>query len=91
MYDLSACQRSFLAQPFNSTGQACGDLSFFLSRHILAATHFNFNLDREEDCRETDGALKLKVTWPKFLNGEAKIRTVRIKQNYGREKCELVQ
>lgn len=70
------------------TCQSCGDFSFFPSRHILAATHFNFNLDREEECRESDGVAKVKVTWPKFLNGEAKIREVRIKQNYGRKKCE---
>ena len=60
----------------------------FFSRHILAATHFNFNLDREERRRETDGELKFKVTWPKFLNGEAKVREVRIKQNYGRNNAD---
>ena len=43
-------------------------VNFF--RHILAAVHFNFNLQREVKHRETDGPERVKVCYPKFKNGE---------------------
>ncbi|XP_015749382.1 PREDICTED: uncharacterized protein LOC107329161 [Acropora digitifera] len=51
-------------------------------RHILAAVHFNFNLKRDVKHRETDGAERVKVCYPKFKNGEATVRNVRVTQNY---------
>jgi len=51
-------------------------------RHILAAVHFNFNLQRE--CRmKADAAEQIKITYPKFKNGEAIVRNVRVSQNFG--------
>ena len=53
----------------------CPNLSYVLScRHILAALHFNYNLHREEKVNK-DGSVPLKVTYPKFKNGEATVRT----------------
>lgn len=54
----------------------------FPHRHILAAVHFNFNLQRE--CRKNDDdAEQIKITYPKFKNGEATVRNVRVSQNFG--------
>ena len=51
-------------------------------RHILAAVHFNFNLQRE--CRKkADDTEQIKITYPKFKNGEAVVRNVRVSQNFG--------
>ena len=61
----------------------CPNLSYFLScRHILAALHFNYNLHREEKVNK-DGSVPLKVTYPKFKNGEATVRTQKIKPIFG--------
>lgn len=50
-------------------------------RHILAAVHFNFNLHRE--CRKKAGDTgQMKVPYPKFKNGEAIVRNVRVSQNF---------
>jgi len=54
-----------------------------LYRHILAAVHFNFNLQREVKHKGTDGAERVKVSYPKFKNGEATVRDVRITPNFG--------
>ena len=53
-------------------------------RHILAAVHFNFNLQRDVKQREADGVERIKVSYPKFKNGEATVRDVRITQNFGK-------
>lgn len=51
-------------------------------RHILASLHFNFNLQRE--CRRNaDDTEQIKITYPKFKNGEAVVRSVRVPQNFG--------
>ena len=51
-------------------------------RHILASVHFNFNLQRE--CRKNaDDTEQIKITYPKFKNGEAVVRNVRVSQNFG--------
>jgi len=53
----------------------------FPNRHILAAVHFNFNLQRE--CRKNaDDAEQIQFTYPKFKNGEATVRNVRLSQNF---------
>jgi len=49
-------------------------------RHILAAVHFNFNLQREVKCKE-DGSERVRVSYPKIKNGEATVREVKIKAN----------
>lgn len=67
--------------------KANGDLmydEFF--RHILAAVHFNYNLHRDVKKRNADGVERVKLSYPKFKNGEATVRDVRITQNFG--KCE---
>ena len=50
-------------------------------RHILAAIHFNSNLMRKvKECK--DGSKQIKVTYPKFKDGEATVRDVKKKQNF---------
>jgi len=45
-----------------------------LCRHILAALHFNYNLHRDEKVNEDD-SVPLKVSYLKFKNGEATVRS----------------
>ena len=52
-------------------------------RHILAAVHFNFNLNRETKKRNTDDEERIKVSYSKFKNGEATVRDVRVQPNFG--------
>ena len=61
-------------------------LPVFIFRHILVAVHFNFNLQREVKCRESDGTERWRVSYPKFKNGEATVRNVKITPNFG--KCQ---
>lgn len=58
-------------------------LSFIFCRHILAAVHFNFNLHRDVKRADASGEERLKVSYPKFKNGEATVRDVKITQNFG--------
>lgn len=51
-------------------------------RTILAALHFNWNLNRES-LKDAQGHTKLRVTYPKFKEGEATVREARVTQNYG--------
>ncbi|KAK3721668.1 hypothetical protein QZH41_013818, partial [Actinostola sp. cb2023] len=51
-------------------------------RHILAAVHINFNLQREIKTREADHQSRQKIVFPKFKNGEATIRDVRVKADF---------
>ena len=44
-------------------------------RHILAALHFNYNLHREDKVNQDD-SVSVKVTYPKFKNGEGTVRSV---------------
>ena len=46
--------------------------------------HFNFNLQREKDTRKADNQGKIKITYPKFKNGEATVRDVRVAPNFGK-------
>ena len=55
-----------------------------LLRHILAIVHFNSNLQREVKKKE-DGVERVKVSYPKFKNGEATVRNARIVQNFGKQ------
>ena len=53
-----------------------------LERHIIAALYFNLNLLREVK-KNTDGTEQVKVVWPKFKNGEATVRDVKVEPNFG--------
>lgn len=59
-------------------------ISSFLLRHILAIVHFNFNLQREVKKRD-NGLEQVKVSYPKFKNGEATVRNARIVQNFSKQ------
>jgi hypothetical protein len=48
--------------------------------------HFNFNLRQELDTRKADNQEKIKITYPKFKNGEATVRNVRVTPNFGKFK-----
>ena len=63
-------------------------LCYFYCRHILPSLHFNFNLHREDKVNK-DGTVPLKVSYPKFKNGEATIRSRKIEQNLGKEMINL--
>jgi len=55
---------------------------YFQLRHILAALHFNYNLVRDVKTK-ADGSGQVKIIYPKFKNGVASVRDVRIQPNYG--------
>ena len=59
-------------------------LLFFRFRHILATLHFNLNLDRETKKRP-DGTEQLRVSYPKFKNGEATVRNICVAQKFGKK------
>ena len=63
--------------------QAKKKICYFYCRHILAALHLNFNLHREDKVNK-DGTVPLKVSYPKFKNDEATIRSRKIEQNLGK-------
>ena len=52
-------------------------------RHILAVVHFNNNLRREIKTNP-DQSERVKISYPKFKNGEAIIRNVIVAQNFGK-------
>ena len=58
------------------------NVTLLLSRRILAAIHFNFNLKRESKA-DAHGKPKLKVTYPKFKNGEVIVREMKVEPNHG--------
>lgn len=58
----------------------------FFGRHIIAALYFNLNLFREVK-KSADGTQQVKVVWPKFKNGEAAVRDVKVKPNFGKYIC----
>ena len=55
---------------------------FLCSRHILAVLHFNNNLQRDTQIKKADNTERIKLTYPKFKNGEATIRNIKIAQNF---------
>lgn len=64
--------------------EVIGAVLSFNFRHILAIMHFNFNLQRDLDIRKKDSQEKIKITYPKFKNGEATVRNVRVKPIFGK-------
>ncbi len=52
----------------------------------MAVVHFNANLHRDVRERQKDKAEQIKVTYPKFKNGEATVRNVTIKQDFSKLK-----
>lgn len=59
-----------------------GQLLSIICGRILAALHFNYNL-RREDVVNQEGSLSVKVTYPKFKNGEATVRSEKVEHNSG--------
>ena len=62
--------------------------TFFLSildftRHILATVHFNANLQRQTKVHQKTNENRITVSYPKFKNGEAVVRDIRITPNFG--------
>lgn len=51
-------------------------------RHVLAAVHFNSNLQREPQLNKKTNQSRIAVFYPKFKNGEAVVRDVRIKPKF---------
>ena len=56
-------------------------------RHIIAAVDFNNNLHRDSR-KHKDGSEQIKVVYPKFKNGEATVRNVKVKPNYGMQNLQ---
>ena len=52
-------------------------------RHVLAAIYFNKNLRRDIKTTEK-GEKQIRIMYPKFKNGEATVRDVRVQQNFGK-------
>ena len=61
----------------------------FIFRTILSAIHFNYNLRRENEV-DDQGNTKVKVTYPKFKDGEATVREIKVEQNYGTYRNRLM-
>lgn len=53
-----------------------------ISRTILSALHFNYNLQREDKV-DDNGNHSLRLTYTKYKEGEATVRPAKTKQNYG--------
>eukprot|EP00794_Sanderia_malayensis_P020761 gene20761-biopygen17142 len=51
-------------------------------RHITAVLHFNENLLKEVK-KNKDGSIRYAVSYPKFKNGEATVRELRIPSKFG--------
>ena len=56
-------------------------ICFEIFRHALAVIHFNKNLNRSN--RMKNGVKQLHVVYPKFKNGEAVVRNVKVQQHFG--------
>lgn len=50
-------------------------------RHVISALHFNHNLHRDVK-KNPDGTEQIKVVWPKFKNGEATVRDLKVEPNF---------
>ena len=70
------------------TAHCYTDTLLFFARHIIAVVHFNHNLHRETR-KKSDGSYQIGVTYPKFKNGEATIRDVKVKPNFGKQTFAL--
>jgi hypothetical protein len=51
-------------------------------RHIIAAVHFNNNLHQDNQ-KNANGSEQIEIVYPKFKNGKATARNVKLKPNYG--------
>ena len=56
---------------------------YYIYRHILAVVHFNSNLHRDVKV-DQNNLERIKVSYPKFKNGEATVRDERVKPNFGK-------
>lgn len=52
-------------------------------RTILAALHFNYNLNRDS-LKDDQGNPKLRVTYVKYKYGEGTVREAKTAQNFGK-------
>lgn len=57
--------------------------SFPLFSHIIAAVHFNNNVYGESKMNE-DGTEQVGIVYPKFKNGEATVKSVRVEPNFSK-------
>ena len=57
-------------------------------RHVLAAVHFNSNLQQDPQVNNKTNQTRITVSYPKFKNGEAVVRDVKINPNFG--KCKIL-
>ena len=62
----------------------------FLQRTILAALHFNYNLKKETKVDEERKPI-LRVTYPKFKEGEATVKEAKVSANYGNNENKTIQ
>ncbi|XP_028412039.1 uncharacterized protein LOC114534767 [Dendronephthya gigantea] len=53
-------------------------------RHILVTIHFNANLSRKVKTKK-DGTQQVKVSYPKFKNGDATVQETKVDQNFGKK------
>ena len=53
-------------------------------RTILSALHFNHNLNREKK-KNVNGETRLRVTYPKYKEGEASVKEVSVQGNFGKQ------
>ena len=58
-------------------------------RMILAITHFNHNVNRAVK-RRKDGTPRMKVSYPKFKNGQATVRNACVMQNFGKSTYSIM-
>lgn len=56
---------------------------FIISKNILAALHFNYNINREPK-KDDQGQAKLRVTYIKYKYGDGTVRKAKTPQNYGK-------
>ena len=66
----------------------CANSGLLSPRHVIAVVHFNLNLHRESRKKDSDGSKQVAVVYPKFKNGEATVRDVKIQANFS--KCYKV-
>lgn len=52
------------------------------NRTIIAALHFNYNIQRESK-KDVNGNVKVRVCYVKYKYGEGTVREVKSCQNYG--------
>lgn len=68
---------------FSNVLKRCITYNFSLERHIIAALHFNHNLHADVK-KNPRGTEQMKVVQPKFKNGEATVRDVKVEPNFGK-------